>query len=145
MPFRFPLASVLRFRESVEKREEVVLQKAQLEVARAQRKIEEVTLQLAKACAERERTLQQAIPASRLLMIQAKIDAAADARQSLSSTLETLRRERDAQMKRYMSAHSGRQMLTDLLAQQRNEYDREQVRMQQKMLDDIFSARRQRN
>ncbi|MGA2569245.1 MAG: flagellar export protein FliJ [Terracidiphilus sp.] len=145
MPFRFPLASVLRFRESVEKREETALQKAQLEVARVQHKLDELTDELAKAREERERALRQAIPAARLQIMQAKIDAAEEARQALTGTLEKVRRQRDAQMKVYMTAHSGRRMLTDLRTQQKNEYEQEQLRILQKTLDDIVAARWQRS
>jgi len=54
MGFRFPLASVLQFRESIEKREELALQKVQFEVARVRRRIDELTEELAKASDERE-------------------------------------------------------------------------------------------
>lgn len=145
MPFRFPLASVLRVRESVEKREEVALQKAHLEVAHVRRAIDELTAELERACDEREKALRRTIPASRLRAIEIEINAAVETKQTLLNSLETLRRRRDAQMKRYKTAHSERQMLTDLLAQQKSSYEHEQIRIQQKRLDDIVATRWQRN
>lgn len=145
MPFRFPLASVLRVREIIEKREEVALQKAQLEVARTRRKVDEVTLALTRACDERDGALQRSVQASRLQIMEVEINAALEARQALLKSLEVLRRQRDAQMKIYKTAHSERQMLSDLRTQQKSIYEHEQLRVQQKRLDDIVASRWQRN
>ena len=145
MAFRFPLASVLRVREGIEKREEVALQRVQLEVARVQRRIDELTEELAAASKAREEALQEAIQASRLQSMQIEIDAIVDARQTLFTTLQTLKRQRDAQMKLYRIAHSGRQMVFDLLTQQKDAYEHEQVRIQQKRLDDIMASRWRRS
>jgi len=145
MAFRFPLASVLRVREGIEKREEVALQRAQLEVARVQRRIDELTDELAAASKAREKALEETIQANRLQSMQAEINAALEAKQTLFSTLQTLKRQRDAQMKLYKIAHSGRQMVSDLLAQQKDAYEREQLRIQQKQLDDIVASRWQRS
>lgn len=145
MPFRFPLASVLRFRESVEKREEVALQKVQLEVARVQRRFDGLTDELAKMYEYREQTLRGTTRANTLQLMQSEISATEEARQNLSAALDTLRRQRDAQMKQYMKARSGRQMLADLSAQQKDLYELEQERLQQKQLDDVVATRWQRN
>lgn len=144
MAFRFTLDSVLRVRESVEEKEEQVLQKAQFEVERVRQRIDELTEELAQANRERNEALLHATEAYRLQDLQAGIEAAKEARQTLLETLETLKAERDRQMKIYQAAHSGRQMLSDLETQQRGEWEVEQTRMQQKRIDDIFAARFQR-
>src|ERR1700744_1461099 len=64
MAFRFPLASVLGFRESVERREELALARVQLEMARVQHEIERVTEDLAEAQRKREECMRKAIPAA---------------------------------------------------------------------------------
>jgi flagellar FliJ protein len=143
--FRFSLASVLRVRESIERREELALQKAELEVARVRRRIDELTGEIAKAIDAREKALQQPIQAHRLQNMDAEISSAAEAKQTLLETLQTLQQQRDAQMKLYQAAYNGRRMLTDLSAQQKTEYELEQDRAQQKRLDDIFASRWQRN
>lgn len=145
MAFRFPLASVLRVRESIEKREEVALLSAQLEVARVRRRVDELTDEMQKAWQEREQALEQSIQASRLQAMQVEINAAVEAKQVLADTLQTLRRQRDERMKIYKTAHTGRQMLTDLRDQKKSAYEQEQVRAQQKMLDLIMAARWQRS
>ncbi len=141
VPFRFPLASVLRLRKSMERRAEVSLMSAQLEVARASRRIDELTDEMAKARQDREKTLRTSTTANRLQLMQAEIDAAIEAKQKLSETLQTLKLQRDAQMKAYQTAHNGSQVLTDLRAQYRDLYEQEELRRQQKQVDDLFAAR----
>jgi flagellar biosynthesis chaperone FliJ len=72
------------------------------------------------------------------------MSAIAAEREAVIATLQKLMQQRDAQRKVYQSAHTGRQMLTDMSTQQRAEYDQEQARAQQKRLDDVFAARLKR-
>lgn len=144
MPFHFPLESVLRLRKSIERREEMLLQAAQLELARVRRRVDELTDEMAKACEEREKALRNPTTASRLRLMQAEIDAAIEAKQAVFETLQTLKLKRNTQMKVYKTAHNGREVLSDLLTQQKSLYDQEQLHRQQKQVDDIFAVRWQR-
>ena len=144
MAFRFPLASVLRVRESVERNEELALQKAELEVARSQRRVEELTIELDRCVQARDQAMQQPTPAYLVRELQEQMNSTLDARQAATDTLQARREQRDAQRQRYQAAHNGRRMLTELRTQQKDAYEQEQVRAQQKRLDDIFAARRQR-
>jgi flagellar export protein FliJ len=141
VPFRFPLASVLRLRESIERRAEVSLKSAQLEVARARRRIDELTDEMAKACQDREKTLRISTTANRLQSMQVEINTTIEAKLILLETLQTLKLQRDTQMKVYKTAHSGRQVLTDLQTQYKDLYEQEELRRQQRQVDDIFAAR----
>jgi flagellar export protein FliJ len=143
--FRFSLASVLLVRENIERREELALQRAELEIARVRRRIEELTEEHVKALEAREQALQQGSAAYLLQNMQAEMDALVEAKQTLLDTLETRKQQRDAQMKIYQAAHNGRQVLTDLSEQKKTEYDLAQDRAQQKRLDDIFASRWQRD
>jgi len=145
VPFRFSLASVLRVRESIERREELALQRVEMEVARVKHRIDELTDELARAGEARENALRNSIPAYDLQSMDAQMNAALDAKQILLDTLQTLQQQRDAQMKLYQVAYNGRQMLTDLLEQKKNEYKQEQDHAQQKRIDDLFASRWQRN
>jgi flagellar export protein FliJ len=136
---------VLRVRENIERREELALQRAELEVARVRLRIEELSEEWARALKAREQALQQSVPAHELQGMQAEMDAIVEAKEILLETLESVKQQRDAQMKLYQAAHNGRQMLTDLSAQKKNEFELEQDRAQQKRLDDIFASRWQRN
>lgn len=144
MPFHFPLASVLRLRKSIERREEMALKASLLELARVHRRIDELTDEMAKACQDREKALRNSTTANRLQSMQIEINAAIEAKQILFETLQTLKLQRDTQMEVYKTAHSGRQVLSDLLAQQKNLYEQEQLHRQQKQVDDIFATRWQR-
>ena len=145
MAFRFTLAQVLRVRQSIERREELALQRAELDVARAQRRIEELTDNLAKAGKARDEAILRPMQAFELQCMNAEMSSIAAEREAVFATLHKLMQQRDAQRKVYQSAHTARQMLTDMSAQQRAEYDQEQARAQQKRLDDIFAARLQRD
>ena len=145
MTFHFPLSSVLRLRESIEKREEVALQTIQLEVARVRHRIDELTEEMTRAWEERERALQKTVQANCLQTMQAEINAAVEARKILFETMQVLKRQRSVQMNNYKVAHSQRRMLTDLLAEKKAAYEQQRTRLQQKALDDIAAARWQRS
>ena len=144
MPFRFPLATVLRVRESLEKREERALQKIQLEMARVSHQIEELTARIAKSHHAREQAMAQPIPARDLHALLWEVQAAGEKKKALYHDLQTLEQQRDQQIKVYREAHRDRETMTDMSNKQRDVYEQEQARAQQKSLDDIFIARRHR-
>jgi len=144
MGFRFTLASVLRFREGIEKREELSLQRVQFEAARVRRRNDELTEELTKAGNEREEALQGCIQAFRLKNLQDEMNAALEARQALLETLATLKKQSQEQMKIYQAARVDRRMLTDLQKKQLEAWEQNQHRIEQKRVDDAFTARMQR-
>jgi flagellar FliJ protein len=144
MGFRFPLATVLRVRDSIQKREERVLQRIQLDMARVSRNIEELNDAVAQSHRAREAELQQPVPAGQLQAMLQATQASIDARESLVEKLQLLRQQRDAQMKVYQAAHQNHEALIDMRDRQLLEYEQQQARAQQKFLDDIFMARRHR-
>lgn len=141
LPFRFSLASVLQLRKSIERRAEISLMSTQLEIARARHRIDELTDEIAKVCQEREKDLRNSAPANCLKARQAEISAAIEAKQTLLETLQDLNLQRVNQMKVYQAAHTDCQALTDLRTQQKNLYEQEEMRREQKQLDDIFASR----
>lgn len=144
MAFRFTLEQVLRVRESIERREELALQRAEFEVACVKRRIEELTQELAAASRRRDEALQEPMQAYLLQGMDAEINAALEARQQSIEKLKVVQAQRDQQRAIYQVAHNGRQMLTDFRKQQRIEYELEEVKAQQKKIDDLFAARIQR-
>jgi flagellar export protein FliJ len=139
--FRFPMASVLRWREGIEKKEELALQQVQFEVNRVRKRIDEITEEIAMARREREEALQSWTQANELQGMQDEMNAAADARQILIETLATLKKQKETQMAVYSAARMNRRMLTDLETRQRETWEHEQVRADQKRLDDVFTSR----
>jgi len=144
MKFHFPLETVLRFRESVEQREELELQKAQLEVAGVTRAIEQTTAEIENAQKARERAMQQAIPAAQLQAMVKEAEAAVERKKHLETTLHDLERQRDERLKAWQAAHRKRRMLSDMETRQQAVHEQEQVKTQQKQLDDLFGSRHQR-
>ena len=144
MPFRFPLAAVLMVRENAEQREERALKKIQLELAHLNRQLEELNAQIAKAHDAREQSMREPIPAFQLQAYLTQLEQAAEKKKILLHHLQNLRFELDRQMKVYQACHRDREALSNMFEKQREAYDQEQTREQQKQLDDMFMSRRHR-
>jgi flagellar FliJ protein len=144
MAFRFPLATVLRVRESIEKREENALQRIQLEMARVARQIEELNAAVAQAHARQNRALREPMRAGELHATLAQIEAAAREKNALLLALQGLEQQRLKQMKVYQAAHRDHETMINMRNEKRDAYELENARSQQKYLDDIFMARRHR-
>lgn len=145
MAFKFSLAAVLRVRESIERREELALQRIQFEIARIRRRIDELNDEITGKHNARNESMRQPVYSYEVQAILHEVNAAMDIRQALHGSLGSLELECVKQMKTYQNAHTNRKMLTDMLVQKQNEYEQEQVRTQQKSIDEIFASRSQRN
>jgi len=143
MGFRFALAAVLRVRESIEKHEEIRLESIQLEVARVRRAIDELAAQIEDKVKALQTEMQRSIPSELMQLTLSEIDTATARKQDLFNTLAALQQKQKEQLKKYSAAHRARQILSDMRAQKLTEYNQRQERTQQKLLDDIFTARRQ--
>lgn len=144
MGLRFPLASVLSYRESLERREELALQKILMEMAQVRQAIENLAGQIADARATIEQAMQKALPAVQMQSMLNQANAAADRKRALIASLEALEQKRQQQMRAYQEAHRSRRMLSDMAEQKRDAWELERVKAQQKFLDDIFASRAQR-
>ena len=145
MAFRFTLATVLRVRESIERREERALREIQLEMARVSRQIDEIDANIAQSQNARNHLLQQPIPAGQLQTMLWEAQAAVEKRKALLQTLQALEQQRNQQMQAYQAAHRDHETLINLEDEQRTAYELAQARAQQKYLDDIFIARHHRS
>jgi flagellar export protein FliJ len=145
MRFRFPLATVLRVRESIEKREERGLQRIQLEMARVARQIEELNAAVAKAHAAQNQALRQPTSGGELHSTLSQIQAATQAKNELIVKLMSLDEQRLKQMTIYQAAHRDHETMINLFKEQRDAHELDESRREQKYLDDIFMARRHRN
>jgi hypothetical protein len=144
MAFRFSLAAVLRIRESVKNREELALQRIQMEMAQVVRRIEETDRAMTKAHATRELMLRQAMPAGHLHSMLLELQSAAAGKAALRQQLQGLEEQRLKQMKIYQAAHRAHETIINIFNEQREAYEIHQARVEQKYLDDIFMARRHR-
>lgn len=145
MAFRFTLATVLRFRESVEKREELTLQRILLDMARVRHEIEQITTAMITAHDAREQAMRNTLPASHLHGMLKDAEAAAERKKNLLQSLAALEQQHRLQAAKYQAAHRDRQMLSDMKTKKRDAYEQERARATQKFLDDIFAARSMRS
>lgn len=145
MGFRFSLAAVLAFRESVERREELSLQQIVLEIAHTHHQIEQLTVEIAQEQESLNKAMKQPMTAFQLQNILAGVDSIVARKKALQDSLVPLEQRREVQRMAYQAANRSRRMLSDMKDRQRDIYDQESARKEQKMLDDIFGARAQRN
>jgi flagellar FliJ protein len=145
MAFRFSLATVLRFRESIEKREELMLQQILQEMAGIRRQIEHLAAEITTAQEMRNEAMLRPLPAFHLQAMVDDLNTAGDRKKALIESLAAIDHQRAAQTKKYQAAHRDRQMLTDMLTRQQDAYEQERARTQQKFLDDIFATRSRRS
>jgi hypothetical protein len=114
-------------------------------MARVSRQIDELSAKIAGAQVERERALQQPMPAAHLQAMLSETQSAVEVRRGLRTMLHGLEEQRLRQLKVYQAAHRDHETLIDMRNQKRDAYLLEQTRVQQKHLDDIFIARRHRS
>lgn len=144
MGFRFTLESVLRYRENMETREELALQKIMQEIVSLTGAIDQLAAQIAAGNQTRSELLKRPVSALYLQALLNELAAAGKRRTELLTALAALEQKRDEQLEIYHAAHRGRQMLTEMLTEQQDLYEQECVRSEQKTLDDLFAARAQR-
>ena len=145
MPFRFPLAAVLLVRENAELREERALQKIQQEMAQVSRQIEDLDAEIAGVQLARNQIMLEPTPAFQLHSLLLRAEDAAKRKKPLLERLRVLLEDRNRQMNVYQAVRRDHETLTDMLEKQRESYEQEQTRKAQKLLDDIYVARRQRS
>jgi flagellar export protein FliJ len=141
MGFQFSLATVLKVREDIEEREERALQRIKAEMARVENEIDSLTAQIAREHREREEALLRPMAAAHLHALLADSQAAEERKKALLKYLQTLDLQRQQQMTVYQAAHHARETLSNMSEKQREVYDQEQTRVQQKNLDEIFMSR----
>jgi flagellar export protein FliJ len=125
----------------VEQREEAALSRIQAEMARTNESIRQLSAQIEEFHRTRQATMERSLTAYQLQAMLQEVAQAAERRKALQGSLMTLEQQRQAQMIRYQTAHRDRQMLTDMAERQRDAYEIEHAKKEQKMLDDIFAAR----
>jgi len=143
MGFKFNLATLLRVRESIEKREETALQAIQAEIGRLRRSIEILDSEIARSHKALEASMGNPLEAREMQLTLSEINKKIEMRQNALLQVEACLQKQIEQLKLYRAAARGRQVLSEMRAQKRAEYDQRQERAQQKFLDDIFASRSQ--
>jgi len=145
MAFHFTLAAVLRYRQSLEEREELRLHGLLVRRATLLRELEQsrdARLQLQTAI---HRTLQQAATAAaEIQFAAAQLHGLERQLALLESRLRTLASEIAQQTARYRQERQKREVLESLREVQWREYRIRQQRREQAMLDELHLLRRGR-
>jgi flagellar export protein FliJ len=144
MPFRFPLAAVLRVRESIEKREERALQQLQAEVSRLTLRIDELEREQRKIVSLRGETMTRPIAAFHLHALEQSLQIIDESRKTVLKELQNVTARMNNQIQIYMASQRDRELLTEMMIKQRDAYSSELNRREQSKLDDLFSSRRNR-
>jgi flagellar export protein FliJ len=141
MSFRFSLAGVLRYRESIEQREYFVLEKHQQEVNRVDQRIREVEADYSTATQNRAAELAQGIRAAELQATYEYQRALEQQLEALRVRLQELKTKWRQQLAAYQLARRNRETLDKLREKQFDLYTREQAKREQAVIDDLFLSR----
>jgi flagellar export protein FliJ len=142
--FHFPLAAVLRYRESIEQREHLALERLQQEIARVgmrMRQIEE-----ARATAT-QGFLTDLTRGTRAAEVQAAYEhqrALERQHEALETLSQELNKKWREQIVTYELARRNRETMENLRQRQLEAYRREQAKREQAVIDDLFLMRRRR-
>jgi flagellar FliJ protein len=144
MAFHFPLAAVLRYRESRERREYLALESIQRDIIRVETQIREVEEAYSVATQSRTKELSRG---SRAATIQSEYQyqkTLEQRREALESLLMELKIKWRQQLSCYDLARRNRETLEKLREKQLDTFNREQSKREQNILDDLFLSRRGR-
>ena len=142
MGFRFPLAAVLRLRESLERREYLALQALHSQVAEVRSDIKALEQALVQARIQRANQLKDGLSAAHLQLELAGEARIQQKRQSLLAKLADLQTKVKEQISKYQQARRERETLEALRRKQLEEYTREQAVREQQANDELFLLRR---
>lgn len=143
MAFYFSLQTLLRFRQSLERREEILLQKGNQEVARLRTKIEILDQFVAGQQSLRHAELVRGIFASELQFGRLTDASFETLRRTLCQELGRAEAVRDQQRAAFRKARSDREAVEAIRDRQLQLYKERQERRTQRDFDDLILMRRE--
>jgi flagellar export protein FliJ len=141
MAFRFPLAALLHFRQSVEHQQELRLRAANQHVARIRHLIEQIEQHIRETESHRSQQLGAGTNAVELHFSLFRESSLREQIPQLQQELARFRTLRDQQQRIYQQARREREILENLRDRQQQEYERDATRREQRELDDLFLLR----
>jgi flagellar FliJ protein len=144
MAYKFSLATVLRVRGIIEEREERILQTILFDISKVFDTLERTDRRLAESENSRYAEVLKPSTGLQLQASYGEVKTLKQFRKELEAQIQKLEQARDAQLVVYEAARRDREMLTDMNQKQRNLYNTEQSKREQKTLDDNYIARRGR-
>jgi len=144
MAFKFSLATVLRLREIAEEREERLLMQIRQQMAQSQQELADLDTRCAAVIAQRESELTGQIPATELQDSYMQITVLEERKKIVREHLMKLETLRVQQMKVYETAHRNLEVIEQIREEKLEIFQRQQVRLEQHVMDDNFAARKAR-
>jgi len=145
MAFRFPLAAVLKYREDLEKREERELEKRREALARLKTALTNTTNSRFQLILERASLLKQGLLGDDLHFAAEQLRQIERLEEDLRTQVGTAAAHYEEQMKVFLEARKKRTILDELKSAQASSYKVNQERREQQQIDEMFSARLNRN
>jgi flagellar export protein FliJ len=144
MPFHFPLAAVLKFRESVERREYLALVRIHHETMAVEAQLRQTEELRLAAVQHREADLTKGVPSVLLQDEFHREFALEQRRDALKGKLKEIKLQHAAHLKSYRDARQKREVIDELRKHNLEAYTRKQAKQQQAAMDDLFLSRHRR-
>ena len=145
MPFNFQLATVLKFRQGMEQREYIALERIQHEIVSTAAQLEQLETARQLAVRGTDSNLRKGTPA---ILLQTDLDqeqALEQEKKKLRIRLGELDNQKTQRLKQYEIARQKREVLEELRNRQFESFTREQAKREQAQIDDMFLASRHRD
>lgn len=137
MAFRFSLDTLLRLRLSLERKEELILQRINMALMQTRQELEQLRQERQAAWGEAHLRLSGAVPASELHFELARDQAAQTRVDQLRQRIAQLEAARQEQQRAYQKARQEREILENLRDRKREQFDMELNRAEQQRIDDM--------
>ena len=144
MRFHFSLAGLLRVRENMEKAEELLLNTIAHEIVTTRLDLERLELEQKALREKREEQLRRSSPAIHLQEVWLAELEVKQSCEELLLQLEKLEEQRQNQLAIFQQARQAHEIVSELREQQLQHHLRDELREEQKHLDDLFLSRRPR-
>jgi len=135
MAFRFPLAPLLRLRQSIERQRALALRGASLALARAQESLAQLDRFLADSAQADSTSLSAGRRAAELQFALLYRENLEHLREQVQSEIRDLELKRQRAASEYHQAFREREALETMRARQRREYQQDELRRLQQQLD----------
>jgi len=145
MSFQFSLMSVLRLHQATEEMEELRLRELNAAVEMARRHVAEMTSRQTACRKATQELLLRGVVKAELEALTSSDDAWEVQRVAGVQRLHELEKRRNEQEKAWLKARQDRQVLTELRANRKTEYDQEESRQEQRGADEVFLMRNASN